>query len=296
MTPPGSRRSDGPDQAGRSWEEFSRAGAALPGPGQHDFPLHLLARIPGITPWALLPATYTTLSAADADAIWMAAERGWTIHVNDRHGTCWQTRTPPGQAADAAPQAGEPDAAEAEATASPWQVRTDPAPCKQRALTGGFTGQCGPDPQHCDGSWTWVIIDPYTAGSQIASGHAQDQAAAEQAIADWETIRARGVYDPVADLAILLAASIRQLRYAAIGADAAAARSRLCYRLGIHKHQPDTEIGAQLRSGILARQAWPADAVVAAAGLVDPARRGGAGGAPITQALGRVQRTGQGEP
>ena len=250
----------------------SQAQDGLPEPDEHDYPLHLLAAIPGITPWALLPGTYAGLRAALDEARRLAGEHGWTVRVNDRHGVHWRTRTPPGPAAQAsrrsgtfaasvsglAPRAGEPDPAEAEAASSPWRVHSGPAPYKQRTLTDGFAGQCGPDPQQGDGRWSWSITDPYTGSGRLSSGTAADEAAAERAIADWETTYTGGAYDPISDLAALIDRSIQQLRSTGLGADAAAVLRRLCRRLGIGSDQPADVIEARLRGGLPASQAGPA--------------------------------------
>ncbi len=247
----------------------SQAQDGLPEPGEHDYPLHLLAAIPGITPWALLPGTYAGLRAALDEARRLAGEHGWTVRVNDRHGVHWRTRAPPGPAAQAsrrsgtftvtvsglAPQAGEPDPAEAEAASSPWRVHPGPAPYKQRTLADGFAGQCGPDPQQGDGRWSWSITDPYTGGGRLSSGTAAYEAAAEQSVADWETTYTGGAYDAVADLAALIARSIQQLRSTGLGA----VLGRLCRRLGIGSDQPAAVIEARLRSRLLASQARSAE-------------------------------------
>jgi hypothetical protein len=248
----------------------SRAQDGSPEPGEHDYPLHLLAGIPGISPWALLHGNYAGLQAALYEARQLADEHGWTIHVNDRHSVHWRTCTPPGRPAresgrggkfavglsGLALQAGEPDPAEAATACSLWRVHPGPTPYKQRTLADGFAGRCAPDPQDGDGGWSWVITDPYTGG-RLSSGAAAGQGSAEQAIADWEAAYAGGAYDPVADLALLIARSIQQLPNCGLGADATTVLRRLCHKLGISSDEPAAMIEARLRSRIVARRTGP---------------------------------------
>jgi hypothetical protein len=172
----------------------------VPLPGEHAFPLHLTAELPGMTAWGILPGEYYPVPGAGTSpedagvaralsaAMFASGHRKAAVHVNDRHGRTWRSVQPPGSA-HRPPQPGDPDPAEA----GPWRGYAEPLPYKVRELPGGFIAQVGFADEDPAGGWVWAIADRFTGGNppvcgdgSPASGVAEDEAAAEAAVTAWE--------------------------------------------------------------------------------------------------------------
>lgn len=61
-----------------------------------------------------------------------------------------------------------------------------------RAGDGAYWAEIGPDERQKPGGWSWTVIDFDAGNEDIASGFADDEASAKQAVDEWEAAHAPG--------------------------------------------------------------------------------------------------------